>query len=209
MVAENGHGGGHGGLSQSLSGLERLLSDVGIDHRGAAPVDLWSPPFCGDLDMEIRADGTWFYMGTPIGRQALVRLFARVLRKDADGRTYLVTPVERIGLRVEDAHFLAVDMDVDGHGASQIISFRTNVDDVVTVGPDHPLRFEIDARTGGLKPYVNVRGRLEALVSRAVMFDLVGLAEHRKIEGTLRFGVRSSGAWFDITDSASLLAASE
>ena len=109
--------------------------------------------------MEIRADGTWFYLGTPIGRMPLVQLFSTVLRRDADGRTYLVTPVEKVGIRVVDAPFVAVEMNSSGTGANQVLTFRTNVGDVVEVGPDHPLRFVDESATGGLKPYVLVRGR--------------------------------------------------
>src|SRR5690606_36370722 len=122
-------------------------------------------PFCGDLDMEIRSDGSWFYMGTPIGRAPLVRLFSTVLRKDEDGKTYLVTPVEKVGIRVQDAPFLAVEMNVSEREGQQLLTFRTNVGDVVEAGPAHPLRFEIVGDNAELKPYLLVRGRLEALVS--------------------------------------------
>lgn len=147
-----------------------------LPGKGPAPVDTWNPPYCGDIGLEIRADGSWWYQGTPIGRPALVTLFASVLRKDADGRTYLVTPAEKIDVTVADAHFLAVEMIVTNPGPDQTISFRTNVGDWVTVDADHPLRFEVQPVTGGLKPYVLVRGRLEALVCRAVYLDLVALA---------------------------------
>lgn len=165
---------------------------------GLPPVDRWHPPFCGDLDMEIRSDGTWFYMGTPIGRQPLVRLFSTVLRKDDDGRTYLVTPVEKVGIRVQDAPFLAVEMAVTGHGAEQVLTFRTNVGDVVEAGPDHPMRFEIKGENSELKPYLHVRGNLEALVSRPVMYDLVELGEHGVVEGVDMFCLRSGGALFPV-----------
>ena len=133
--------------------------------------------------MEIRADGTWFYLGTPIGRMPLVQLFSTVLRKDADGRTYLVTPVEKVGIRVVDAPFVAVEMDVSGEGDDRVITFRTNVGDVVEAGPEHPLRFVDEDETGGLKPYVLVRGRLEALVARPVMYELVEHGEEIDIDG--------------------------
>ena len=132
--------------------------------------------------MEIRADGTWFYLGTPIGRMPLVQLFSTVLRKDADGKTYLVTPVEKVGIRVVDAPFVAVEMNVSGSGDEQVITFRTNVGDVVEAGPEHPLRFVDEDETGGLKPYVLVRGRLEALVARPVMYELVGHGEEIEVE---------------------------
>ncbi|UCI22392.1 DUF1285 domain-containing protein [Mesorhizobium sp. B2-1-8] len=179
-------------------GLEALISRAARAGKGAAPVERWNPDFCGDLDMEIRADGTWFYLGTPIGRMPLVQLFSSVLRKDADGRTYLVTPVEKVGIRVADAPFIAVEMDVSGEGEDQVITFRTNVGDVVEVGPERPLRFVDENETGGLKPYLLVRGRLEALVARPVMYELVGHGEEIEIDGRTMFSVRSKNAVFPI-----------
>lgn len=172
--------------------------------KGLPPVERWNPPFCGDLDMEIRSDGTWFYMGTPIGRQPLVRLFSTVLRKDDDGKTYLVTPVEKVGIRVQDAPFVAVEMAVSGEGCSQNLTFRTNVGDVVEVGSEHRLRFEIHGENNELKPYLHVRGNLEALVSRPVMYDLVELGEHLEIDGISMFAVRSGGVLFPVMASAEL-----
>jgi hypothetical protein len=178
--------------------ISRAAEQTGDKPRGAAPVERWNPPFCGDLDMEIRADGTWFYMGTPIGRAPLVRLFSTVLRKDEDGKTYLVTPVEKVGIRVADAPFIAVEMNVATRDAMLVLTFRTNVGDVVEVGTDHPLRFEISGENNELKPYVLVRGRLEALVSRAVMYDLVELGEVVEIDGKDMFAVRSGGAVYPV-----------
>src|SRR5690606_5954077 len=126
----------------------------------------------GDIGLKIRADGTWLYQNSPIRRPSMVKLFASVLRKDADGRTYLVTPVEKVDVAVEDAPFLAVEMQVLGSGSEQELIFRTNVDDVVRCGADSPLRFAAQRNGGGLKPYVLVRGRLEALLTRALVFDL-------------------------------------
>jgi hypothetical protein len=179
-------------------GLEALISRAARAGKGAAPVERWNPDFCGDLDMEIKADGTWFYLGTPIGRMPLVQLFSSVLRKDEDGKTYLVTPVERVGIRVADAPFIAVEMDVSGDGDARIITFRTNVGDVVEAGPERPLRFIDEHETGGLKPYVLVRGRLEALLARPVMYELVGHGEEVEIGGKTMFAVRSKGAVFPI-----------
>lgn len=158
-----------------ISGLEALLKAQA--GKGPPPVERWDPPYCGDIGMAIRSDGTWFYAGSPIGRMPLVKLFASVLRRDADGRHYLVTPAEKIDVAVADAPFLAVEMEVRGEGATRELVFRTNVDDIVTCGPDHPLRFVEEAGSGGLKPYLHVRGRLEALVTRALYYDLVELAE--------------------------------
>jgi hypothetical protein len=168
------------------AGLEALIARAGRAGKGAAPVEKWNPPFCGDLDMEIRRDGTWFYLGTPIGRAALVQLFSSVLRKDEDGRTYLVTPVEKVGIRVEDAPFIAVEVDASLRGGEQVLTFRTNVGDVVEAGPKNPLR------------YLLVRGRLEALVSRAVTYELAALGEEVEIDGEGMFAVRSGGETFPI-----------
>lgn len=163
------------------------------------PVELWNPPFCGDIDMRIAGDGTWFYCGTPIGRPALVRLFSTILRKDPE-RYVLVTPVERVGIVVEDAPFIAVEMTVTLEAAEQTLRFRTNVEDLVTVDAAHPLRFE-NAAAGGLKPYIRVRGDLWALVTRALFLDLVKLGEIREHDGTRLFGVASAGSFFAIANA--------
>ena len=192
--------------SGDAAGLAALIARAGAETggRGLPPVERWNPPFCGDIDMEIRADGTWFYLGTPIGRAPLVRLFSTVLRKDEDGGTYLVTPVEKVGIRVADAPFLAVEMNAWGEGEGQTLTFRTNVGDVVEAGPDHPLRFVVKGENSELKPYLLVRGRLEALVSRAMMYELVGLGETIGIDGVDMFAVRSGGVVFPIMPAAEL-----
>ena len=192
--------------SSDAAGLAALISRAAAETggRGLPPVERWNPPFCGDIDMEIRADGTWFYMGTPIGRAPLVRLFSTVLRKDEDGRTYLVTPVEKVGIRIVDAPFLAVEMNVSGEGEEQKLTFRTNVGDVVEAGPEHALRFVVAGENNELKPYLLVRGRLEALVSRAVMYDLVDLGETVEIDGVDMFAVRSGGVVFPVMPAAEL-----
>ena len=189
--------------------IARAAADKGGQARGLPPVERWNPPDCGDIDMEIRADGTWFYMGTPIGRAPLVRLFSTVLRRDEDGKTYLVTPVEKVGIRVVDAPFIAVEMDAQGEGKAQRLTFRTNVGDVVEAGSEHPLRFVVHGENKELKPYLHVRGRLEALVSRAVMYDIVALGETMMIDGTAMFAVRSGGAVFPIMPAAELEALSQ
>lgn len=181
-----------------ISGLQALLSRATQGAKGLPPVEKWNPPDCGAIDMVIRADGTWFYLGTPIGRAPLVRLFSTVLRKDDDGKTYLVTPVEKIEITVEDAPFVAVEMHVDNRGPDQVLTFRTNVGDVVEAGPEHPLRFELEEDSDGLKPYLHVRGRLEALVSRAVMYDLAELGETVEADGQEVFAIRSGGAVFAV-----------
>ena len=187
---------GHLMNDRQSKGLEALVRAAG-EGAGARPVESWEPPYCGDIGMAIRRDGTWVYQNSPIGRAALVKLFASILRKDADGQTYLVTPAEKVDVDVEDAPFLAVEMAVEGSGDKQVLTFRTNVDDVVTVGAEHPLRFCRQDPTGGLKPYVLVRGRLEALVTRAVYADLVELAVPRAGDvGAL--GVWSGGVWWEM-----------
>lgn len=180
----------------SISGLEALLKEQA--GQSLAPVERWDPPYCGDIGMAIRADGTWMYQGSPIGRLPLVKLFARVLRRDKDGRYYLVTPVEKVDVAVADAPFMAVEMQVEGVGESQRLTFRTNVDDLVTVGPSHPLRFVEEPVSGGLKPYILVRGRLEALVTRALYYDLVELAVPRDIDGCEVLGLWSCDSWFPL-----------
>jgi hypothetical protein len=163
--------------------------------KGAPSVELWNPPFCGDLDMRIAADGTWFYLKTPIGRPALVKLFASVLKREGD-KYFLVTPVEKCGITVDDAPFLAVELAIADSAAGRVLNFRTNVDDWVSCGPLHRLRFEPEAGTGGLKPYLHVRRELWAKVTRTLFFDLVELGEERQIEGKAMFGVTSAGAFF-------------
>ncbi|MCB1476145.1 MAG: DUF1285 domain-containing protein [Rhodobiaceae bacterium] len=189
---------------RGLKYLEQVAEVEG--RRGLPPVHLWHPENCGELDIRIAADGQWFYMGTPIERQRLVRLFSTVLRHDDDGRHYLVTPVEKIGIAVEDAPFVAVEMAVDGKGRDQRISLRTNVDDVVSVDEDHPLRFVEQEETGGLKPYVLVRGRLEALLSRAIFYDLVELGATEAQKGVEMFGVWSAGTFFPMAPAAEIWA---
>ena len=161
--------------SNRIQGLSELISAQSEGRR--PPVEQWNPPYCGNIGLAIRGDGTWHYQNSPIQRAALVKLFASVLRRDPDGRHYLVTPVEMFDVAVEDAPFLAVEMQVDGTGREQKLTFRTNVDDIICCGPDHPIWFVEEPGSGGLKPYMRVRGRLDALVSRAVYYDLVELAQ--------------------------------
>jgi hypothetical protein len=161
--------------------------------RGLPPVERWNPPYCGEIDMKIARDGRWFYMGTPINRPALVRLFSTVLRKDG-AQHVLVTPVERVGIVVEDAPFLAVEMEQTGES----LVFRTNLDDVVVADAAHPLRFVL-APDGGLKPYVKVRGDLWALLTRSLAQDLVALLTE---DGDGRSGIASCGAFFPLPENA-------
>ena len=167
--------------------------------RGLPPIHLWNPPFCGDLDMRIARDGTWFYEGTPIGRPALVKMFSSILKRE-DGKYFLVTPVEKVGITVDDAPFVAVDFDATGEGVDQVLKFMTQVDDLATAGTDHPIRVERDAETGEPSPYILIRSDLEALIDRKSFYRLVDLGVHH--EGW--FGVWSNGAFFGIIPSDEL-----
>lgn len=182
-------------MSEAASAMDRLLASLGPGRgRGAPPLERWDPPFCGDLDMRIAADGTWFYMGTPIGRAALVKLFASVLWREGD-RYFLKTPVEKVGITVEDAPFQAVEMVIEGEGEARAIALRSGVDDLVSVGPDHELRFESEDG-GGLKPYVHVRRGLWARLTRALTYDLLALGEIRAVDGVRMFGVSAAGSFY-------------
>jgi uncharacterized protein len=185
-------------------GLDAIVGAVGkAAAKGAPPVHLWNPPFCGDLDMRIAADGTWHYLKTPIGRPALVKLFASVLKREGD-KYYLVTPVEKCGIAVEDAPFLAVELKVETQASHRILHFRTNVDDWVACGPQHALRFEPEPETGGLKPYLHVRADLWAKVTRALFYDLVELGEEREVGARRMFGIASDREFFAMQPAASL-----
>ena len=181
--------------ARAPEGALRGLGEAAIGRlRGSAPAPSWNPPDCGDIDMRIAADGTWFYCGSPIGRAPLAQLFASIMRKEGD-RYVLVTPVEKVGIRVDDAPFLAVEMRVANETDQPQLTFRTNVEDLVTVDGEHPLRFERGA-SEGLKPYVRVRGDLWALVKRALFYDLVALGRTERVENEDWFGVRSGGLFF-------------
>ena len=194
MMDQNGQDQGISGLPAGLAGF---VAQAGQRAR-ARPVERWNPEYCGEIEMRIAADGAWFYRGSPIGREALVRLFASILRREPDGRHVLVTPVEKVGITVEDAPFMAVEMAVEGEGPRRVLTFRSNVGDIVAAGPDHPLRFATEAETGGLKPYLRVRGGLEALLTRSLVHDLVEMAEEK--DGTT--GLWSGGAFFAFPDAA-------
>ena len=179
---------------------ESIASSARAAQKGGLPpVHLWNPPHCGHIDMRIARDGTWFYMGTPIGRPELVRLFSTILRKDGDDYV-LVTPVEKVGITVDDAPFVAVDFNKRSDG----LAFETNVGDRMIAGPEHPIRVERDPDTGEPSPYVLVRANLEALIDRKSFYRLVDLGEHAEHEGEQWFGVRSQGVFFPIIPSAEL-----
>ena len=188
------------GQGAQPGGLEGIAA--ALPQRGPPPVERWNPPFCGDIDMKIDTDGTWYYQKTPIGRPALVKLFASVLKREGE-KYFLVTPVEKVGLTVLDAPFLAVELKVED-GTDRMLAFRTNVDDRVDAGPGHALRFDLDAATGGLKPYLHVRRGLWAKVTRALFYDLVELGEERAVGGKAMFGVASGGEFFAMAEASAL-----
>ncbi|SNR38379.1 hypothetical protein SAMN06265370_103224 [Puniceibacterium sediminis] len=171
--------------------------------RGLPPVEKWNPPFCGDLDMRIARDGTWFYLGTPIGRPALVRLFSTILKMEA-GKYFLVTPVEKVGITVDDAPFVAVDFEVEGEGRDQTLSFQTSVGDTATAGPEHPIRVVRDDATGEPSPYVMIRAGLEALIDRKSFYRLVELGTHDAVDGDSWFGLWSGGMFYPMIPSSEL-----
>jgi hypothetical protein len=196
------------GQEKATGGLEGIAAmlprgDGKGSGKGLPPVHLWNPPFCGDIDMKIAADGTWFYQKTPIGRPALVKLFASVLKREGDSY-FLVTPVEKVGIVVEDAPFLAVELTVTNAEGGRVLRFRTNVDDWVEAGPGHALRFDEDAANGGLKPMLHVRSDLWAKVTRALFYDLVELGEERDVGGKAMFGVVSAGEFFSMAEASAL-----
>ncbi len=167
--------------------------------KGLPPVHLWNPPFCGDLDMRIARDGTWFYLGTPIGRHALVKLFSTIIRRDGDD-FFLVTPVEKVGITVDDAPFVAIDFNLVGDD----VEFETNVGDKVRATAENPIRVERDEATGEPSPYVLVRSNLEALIDRKSFYRLVEIGEEETIDGVEWFGVRSAGTFFPIIPAEKL-----
>ena len=180
--------------SQPQGGLDGVIAAAKqAPGRGLPPVHLWNPAHCGEIDIVIKKDGLWFHEGSPIGREALVRLFSTVLRKDPDG-FHLVTPVEKMKITVEDAPFIAVRVDQVGG----TLKFLTNVGDEVEAGPDNAIRVEMDGLTGQPRPYLHVRRGLEALIARPVFYELVELAEERETPEGSQLGVSSNGAWFPL-----------
>lgn len=180
-----------------------MASVTAATKKGPPPLHLWNPPFCGDIDMRIARDGTWFYLGTPMGRMPMVRLFSSILKLE-DGKYYLVTPVEKVGIKVDDAPFVAVDFEVSGEGTAQMITFTTHVGDTATAGPDHPIRVERDAMTGEPSPYVMIRTGLEALIDRKSFYRLVEICVHARHAGADWFGLWSGGQFFPVIPSAEL-----
>ncbi|MDP5278067.1 DUF1285 domain-containing protein [Sphingomonas sp. DG1-23] len=178
--------------SLSLAEIARL-----VEENRLPPVESWNPEHCGDSEMRIARDGTWYHQGSPIGRAAMVRLFSTILRREPDGRFVLVTPVEKLDIQVEDAPFVAVEMKAEGESERMKLAFRLNTGDLLTAGPDHALRFE--DREDGPRPYLHVRRGLEALIARAVYYEL---AEIALANGSAPPGVWSNHAFFALEPRA-------
>ena len=181
-------------MTEGVGGLEGVIAAAKqAPGRGLPPVHLWNPAHCGEIDIVIKRNGLWFHEGAPIGREALVRLFSTVLRKDPDGYV-LVTPVEKLAITVEDAPFIAVRVDKVG----EALRFVTNVGDVVEAGPDNAIRVRMDRETGEPRPYLHVRRGLEALIARPVFYELADMAEERATAAGAAMFVASNGAWFEV-----------
>jgi hypothetical protein len=188
-------------VSNNIKDITSLLPSVKTENSGSSveKIDPETGRFlCGDLDIRIDRDGTWFYHGSPIGRKELVRLFSSVLQRDDEGRYWLITPVEQGEILVEDVPFQAVEMDVAGKGRDQVLEFRTNVDEIVKADAAHPLRISYNKVTGEPAPYVLVRDNLEARLTRSVYYQLVELGEEREVAGDAVYGVWSSGEFYEI-----------
>jgi uncharacterized protein len=178
--------------SLTLTDIARLLAE-----KRLPPVDSWNPDHCGDSEMRIARDGTWFHQGSPIGREAMVRLFSTILRRENDGSYVLVTPVEKLSIEVEDAPFMAVELKSEGEGRARALAFRLNTGDLVSAGPDNPI--QVREAPDGPHPYLHVRGGLKALVTRSVYYELMNLALD---DGSDPVGLWSSGAFFALDGSA-------
>lgn len=187
-----------GGEPASAPGASLAEAARAATRKGPPPVHLWNPPYCGEIDMRIARDGTWFHEGSPIGREALVRLFAAILKREGD-RHVLVTPVEKVGIRVDDAPFVAVDFRRE----ADTLIFETNVGDEVAADPDHPIRVETSP-SGEPRPYLMVRRGLEALIDRKTFLRLVEEGETRAVDGADWFGVASGEAFFPILPTRKL-----
>ena len=188
-------------VKPSADGL--MSAALVASKKGPPPVHLWNPDFCGDIDMCIARDGTWFYLGTPIGRAPMVRLFSGILKLE-EGKYYLVTPVEKVGIVVEDAPLHAVDFDAAGSGKDQVLTFTTKTEDVVTAGPENAIRVERDADTGEPSPYIHVRRGLWARIDRKSFYRLIDLGTHETVDGAAWFGLWSSGRFFPVIPSQDL-----
>jgi len=185
--------------ADSIATAARMAAKSG----GLPPVHLWNPEHCGALDIRIARDGLWYYLGTPIGRPELVRLFSTILRRDGDDY-YLVTPGEKVLITVDDAPFVAIDFSVSGEGRDQGITFTTNVGDSATAGPDHPIRVTRDPDTGEPSPYIMIRAGLEALIDRKSFYRLADIGTTAPVDGTDWFGLWSGGVFFALIPAAEM-----
>ncbi|MCF8510494.1 MAG: DUF1285 domain-containing protein [Rhodobacteraceae bacterium] len=188
-------------VKPSADGLMSAVS--GVAKKGPPPVHLWNPDFCGDIDMRIARDGTWFYLGTPIGRPAMVKLFSSILKLE-DGKFYLVTPVEKVGIIVDDAPLHAVDFEASGEGRDQVLTFFTKTEDEVIAGPENEIRVIRDAETDEPSPYVHVRRGLMARIDRKSFYRLIDQGVHETVDGQGWFGLWSMGRFFPIIPSVDL-----
>ncbi|WP_251358616.1 DUF1285 domain-containing protein [Kangiella sp. TOML190] len=180
------------------NGLGELLKQLeAADGKSLPPVEKWSPDFCGDMDLVIKRDGHWYYQGTPIGRKRLVKLFSTVLKKEGDDY-FLVTPVEKLGIKVEDAPFLVVRMEHMETEQGAVIVFEDNCDNKVLLTKDNPLWVELDAKTGEPSPYINIRSNLNALIHRNLFYELVAMAQEKTVTGDKHLGVVSAGEFFSL-----------
>lgn len=177
-----------------LSNIEKIKPSTGLP-----PVHDWNPRFCGDMDMVIKRDGSWHYMNSPMGRASMVRLFSTILRHDEDGCFYLVTPVEKVRIQVEDAPFVAIVVDVECAGREQVLTFRTNVGDEVRLDEEHPFRVDIEPSSEEPSPYIRVRDRLDALIHRNIFYQLVEMAEIQALDGKEWYGIWSCGMFYPMT----------
>ena len=184
--------------SNSQFSLQNLMKALQDTEDGERPVEKWNPKYCGEMDMVIKSDGSWWHEGGRITRKGLVGLFASILRKDEDGRTYLVTPVEKIGIQVERGHFIGTRVDIEGEGKSQRLFFTTNLDEVIEAGPNNPIRVDTDPETLEPMPYVTVRGRLEATMARPVFYELVENAVEVEMPEGKQLGIYASGMFFPL-----------
>jgi hypothetical protein len=187
-------------VKPSAEGLISAVTQAA--KKGPPPVHLWNPPFCGDIDMRIARDGTWFYLGTPIGRAPMVKLFSSILKREGDAY-FLVTPAEKVGIKVDDAPLLAVDVTATGQGQAQVLRVVTKTEDEVEADADHPIT--VCLKNGEPAPYIHVRAGLNALIDRKSFYRMIELGCHEvQQDGQSWFGLWSKGQFFKIIPSAEL-----
>lgn len=181
----------------NLKGIETIYSFSKSNKKSLPPIEKWNPPFCGDIDMTISKSGKWYYMGSEIKRPAMVKLFSGILRLESDNSYYLVTPVEKVRIQVEDAPFVAVAITKEQSEGMNTVTFRTNLNDEIVLSKENPLSIEIK-KNDEPSPYITVRNNLRALISRSVFYELVDLAETIPIDGVQYLAIKSQGEIFKI-----------